>query len=242
MEKLSLNASMRTALGKQASVIRRQDMLPAVLYGHGLESLPLQVDRKDFLKIFKKAGESTIITLDVDGKQHPVLIQGVQEHFLHNQPIHVDFYAIRMDEKLTARIPIRFLGESPAVKNLGGILFKNLSEVEVECLPADLPPYVEVDISGLNSFEDMIRIADLKVSDKVKILVSQDSLVVNVNAPRSEAELAELEQAPVAEDVTKVEGVVKPETEEGAAEEEGEKKAETEESKEKQAPKEKAEK
>jgi large subunit ribosomal protein L25 len=164
-----------------------------------------------FLKAFKKAGESTIVNLVIEGSSKPVLIQDVQHHYLHDQPIHVDFYAVNMSEKLKAKIPIHFLGESNAVKAMGGTLVKNLTEVEVECLPADLPHAIEVDISQLVTFEDTVRISDLKISDRVKILASPDEMIVATQPPRSEEEMKELEQAPVAEDVTKVEGVVKPE-------------------------------
>lgn len=213
--------------------VRTSGFLPGVIYGHGLETQSIQINEKDFVKAFKQAGENTLINLNIDGKDQSVLIQDVQYHYLKGQPIHVDFYAVKMDEKLKAKIPIHFIGESPAVKALGGILVKNLSEVEVECLPGDLPTGFEVDISKLNTFEDIIRVSDLIVSDKVKILAHTDEPVVNVAPPRTEAELESL-KTEVVEDVTKVEGVVKPEAE-GAVEEgkEGKKDVKPEEKKEK---------
>lgn len=211
MEQIILIANKRTMLGKKTESIRRIGKLPGVLYGHDLPSVPIEISEKDFTKAFKKAGESTLVNLVVDGESKPVIIHEVQSHYLTGHPIHVDFYAVRMDEKLHAKIPLHFVGESAAVKNLGGVLFKNHQEVEVECFPTDLPPFIEVDVSSLNSFEDIIRVSNLNVSDKVKILISPDEAVANVAPPRSEEELAELKQAPVVEDVTKVEGVVKPE-------------------------------
>lgn len=224
MDQITITASKRELKAKQADKLRREEILPAVLYGHGLESQPIEVSARDFAKVFKKAGESTLVSLTLDGQSRPVLIHEVQRHFLNDQPIHVDFYAVNMNEKLTTHVALHFIGASPAVKSLGGILSKNLSEVEVECLPADLPPYFEIDISKLNTFEDAIRVSDLPVSDKIKILENPDELITNVAPPRSEAELAELESAPVAEDVSTVEGVAdKEEGEEGEKEEKEEK-------------------
>lgn len=217
MENITLNANKRTLTGKKAAGLRKQGKLPAVLYGHDSENQQIELNEKDFLKTFKKAGESTIVNLVIEGASKPVLIQDVQHHYLNDQPIHVDFYAVNMSEKLHAKIPLHFIGESNAVKALGGILVKNLQEVEVECLPADLPHAIEVNIAKLNTFEDVIRVSELNVSDKVKILASPEEVVITSQPPRSEEELKELEQAPVAVDVTKVEGVVKPDVTEAVA-------------------------
>lgn len=205
-----LTATKRDLSGKRVAKLRKQGNLPAVLYGHDVAAQSLELSAKDFLKTFRSAGESTLITLSVDGKPQPVLIHDVQRHYLSGQPTHVDFYAVNMNEKLRARIPLHFIGEAAAVKTLGGVLVKNLSEVEVECLPADLPHVFEVDISKLNSFEDVICVSDIQVSDKVKIQAHPDEIVANVIPPRSEEELKALEEKPV-EEVAKVEGIVKPE-------------------------------
>jgi len=218
MEKISLAAAKRNVTGKAVLSVRKSGKLPAVLYGRGLDSTTLEVSEKDFLKAFKKAGESTIINLEIDGKNLPVLIQEVQNHYLTDRPIHVDFYAVRMDEELKATVPLHFVGEAPAVKSLNGILAKNVSEVEVECLPADLPSSIDVDISGLGDFETLIRVSDLKISGKVKVLTSADEVVVKVDPPRTEEELKSLEEKPVEADVSAVEKVAAPEAAEGEAE------------------------
>ncbi|MDP4000712.1 MAG: 50S ribosomal protein L25 [bacterium] len=218
MEPITITAQKREQLGKHVAKIRKEDNLPGVLYGHETKSQPLQVNAKEFGKIFKKAGESTIVSLVLDGKTRPVLIHDVQNHYLNGEPIHVDFYAVNMNEKLKAKVVLHFIGESSAVKTMGGVLIKNMSEVEVECLPADLPASFEIDISKLINFDEGIRISDIEVSDKVKILAKPEELITIVTAPRTEAELAELEAAPVAEDVSAVEGVAdKEEGEEGEA-------------------------
>ncbi len=211
MAEITINATKRTVSGKPVNKLRKVGKLPAVVYGHNVQSENIEVSENEFLKAFKKAGESTIVNLSVEGKNIPVLIQDVHNHYLKDTPIHVDFYAVNMSEKLTATVPLHFIGESQAVKALGGTLARNLSEVEVECLPMDLPQSLEVDISALNTFDDAIRISDLKVSDKVEILGNPEEVIAVVTPPRSEEEMKELDQAPVAADVTAVEGVVKPE-------------------------------
>lgn len=221
MEPITITAQKREQLGKHVAKIRKEDNLPGVLYGHEISSQSIQVNAKEFGKAFKKTGESTIVSLMLEGKARPVLIHEVQNHYLTGEPIHVDFYAVNMNEKLKASVSLHFIGESPAVKTLGGVLIKNLSEVEIECLPADLPPYFEIDISKLINFDDSIRVSDIVVSEKVKILARPEELITIVTAPRTEAELAELEAAPVAEDVSAVEGVA--DKEESVEGEEGKK-------------------
>jgi large subunit ribosomal protein L25 len=211
MQQIAITATKREINGKRVKNLRKAGKLPAVLYGHGISTQQIEISEKEFSKAFRQAGESTLINLLVDGQTQQVLIHEVQHHYLHDQPTHVDFYAVNMAEKLKVRVPIHFIGDSEAVKNLGGTLVKNLSEVEVECLPADIPHSFEVDITSLNTFEDAIRIKDLNVDSKVTVLAPADELIANVAPPRSEEELKELSEKPVVEDVTKVEGVVKPE-------------------------------
>jgi large subunit ribosomal protein L25 len=211
MEQITINAAKRAVAGKAVNKLRKAGKLPAVLYGHKVKAESLEINESDFMKVFKKAGESTIINLAFEGQSFPVLIHDVQNHYLTDRPVHIDFYAVNMDEELKATVPIHFFGESMAVKSQGGVLAKNLNEVEVECLPIDLPSHIDVDISSLNTFEDSIRVSDLKVSDKVKILASPEEVVVAVTPPRSDEELKNLDEKPVEADVTAVEGVVKPE-------------------------------
>jgi large subunit ribosomal protein L25 len=210
MQQIAIQATKRQVSGKQVKILRTAGKLPAVLYGHKVENQQLEIDEKEFTKVFKQAGESTLVNLVVDGKPQSVLIQEVQYHYLTSQPIHVDFYAVDMTEKLKVHVPIRFLGEAPAVKSLGGILSKNLSEVEVECLPSNIPQAFEIDLSVLNTFEDLIRVSDIKAPNGVSILDKLEEVVVSVAPPRTEEELKSLSEE-VKEDVTAVEGVVKPE-------------------------------
>lgn len=211
MLEITINASKRAISGKSVKQLRKNGKIPAVVYGHEVTTANLELSEIDFIKAFRQAGESTIVNLAVEGKNTPVLIHDVQNHYLTDKPVHVDFYAVNMKEKLRATVQLHFIGEPQAVKALGGILMKNLSEVEVECLPADLPSHLDIDISNLNTFEDEIRVSDLKVSDKVEILAAPDELIVAVTPPRSDEELKGLDEKPVEADVAAVEGVVKPE-------------------------------
>ena len=144
-----------------------------------------------------------------------MLIHDVQIHYLTSVPTHVDFYQVSMTEKLKAKVALEFVGEAPAVKTLGGVLVKVLNELEVECLPADLPHNIIVNQESLKTLQDTLHVKDLKVDAKVKILTNSDELVIKVQPPRDvEAELS----TPVVEDISKVEGAaeIKPEAEEAA--------------------------
>ncbi len=219
MERLQLKATVRDLEKTVPSKLRKDGIIPAVLYGHNIKNQSLSLKLADFEKVLRKAGESTIVDLITDdGKTHPVLIHDIQNHYLTSVPIHVDFYAVNMTEKLKAKVVLEFTGEPKAVKELGGVLMKNVNEVEVECLPADLPHSIIVDVGSLDTFQASILVKDLQVSSKVKIITPAEEVVAKVQPPRDvEAELA----APVVEDVSAVEGAaeVKPATAEEAANE-----------------------
>jgi large subunit ribosomal protein L25 len=204
MEKLQLKATVRDIKKDNPQKMRKVGKLPAVMYGHKLPTTNLTIDAREFDKVLKKAGESTIVEiLTDDGKVHPVLIHEFQRHYLTSVPTHVDFYQVSMTEKLKAKVVLEFVGESKAVKQLGGVLVKVLNEVEVECLPADLPHNIEVSLEVLQTLQDSIHVKNITAPAKVKILTPADELIVKVQPPRDvEAELA----APVVEDVSKVEG------------------------------------
>jgi large subunit ribosomal protein L25 len=191
---LELKASPRLEFGRKTNKQRQAGQIPAVIYGHGVKSEPLYVGAKDFSKIYSQAGESTLITLEIDNKKRNVLIHDVSREALDGGIIHVDFYQVRMDEKIKAKVPLAFIGESLAVKAEAGVLVKNIQEIEVEALPKDLPHHLDVDIGALQTFEDHIYVKDLKVSDSVKVMAEVDEIVASVMPPRSEEELAALEE------------------------------------------------
>ncbi len=196
---LELKAETREITGKKVKKLRKTGYIPAVLYGHGVKSLSLMVDAKEFNRAFKEAGETSLLHLVLGGKKHNVLIHDLATGPLSGEILHVDFFEVKMDEKIKTKVPLVFVGESSAVKGEGGVLVKAMQEVELEALPQDLPKEIEVEISGLETFEDKIYIKDLKVSGSVKILADSEEMVAAVAPPRSEKELAELEQKPVGE-------------------------------------------
>lgn len=228
MEKFQIEAVTRDPKTSPSRKLQAQGQIPAELYGHGIPNLHLSINQNEFEKVLRKAGESTIIEIKApDGSIHNVLIHDVQRHYLNSSPVHVDFYEVKMTEKLTAHVALEYLGESDAVKVLGGTLVKVLSEVEVECLPADLPHNLEVDISQLATFDNAILVRDLKVSDKVTIKTDLEETVAKVQPPRDvEAELKE--EVPV--DITEAVEGLKDKPAEGEVEA-GEETAETTEEK-----------
>jgi large subunit ribosomal protein L25 len=221
---LVLRVTQREKKAKRSE--KDKETIPAVLYGKGTENVLVSVKDRDFQDIFSQVGESAIFKLSLEGQdERNVIIKEVQRDILSGKPIHADFYQVRMDEEIEAMVEVEFVGEAPAVKELGGVLVKNVDEIEVECLPGDLPPKIMVDVSELKTFDDHIYVKDLKVSDRVELLVDPETVVAMVSPPRSEEELAELETE-VKEDVTEVEGVVKEEKPAEGEEAEGEAKVE----------------
>lgn len=188
-----LKAEPREILGKKVKKLRQAGYIPAVLYGHGKKNQNISVEEKSFGRVLEEVGETTLVTLKTGGKNYNVLIHDVDRDPLRGNVRHIDFYEVRMDEKIKADVPLVFIGASEAVKNDGGILVKSLQAVEVEALPRDLPKEIAVDISGLDSFEAKIHIGDLKVSAGVKILANPAEIVAFVAPPRSDKEMAELE-------------------------------------------------
>lgn len=220
MEQVELDAKKRSARGKQIADLRAAGQVPAVLYGHGVKAEPIEVDSKTLERVYRVAGGNKIIDLKVgEGRAKKVLIYDVQRAPLRGELTHVDFYAVKMDEELKADVPIHFIGESTAVYQDEGTLVKGFETVEVECLPADLPEAIEVDISVLDDFEKTITLADLKIPTGVK-LTDEDltALVAKIEAPRSDEELAELEEK-VEEELP--EGVAEEATDEVITEENG---------------------
>lgn len=207
---ISLSATTRTA-GAKLQTKRNEGRIPAVMYGHGVESKTIELDHREFTRTFKEAGENTIIELSVDGGEPVnVLVKDAELHPTTNRYIHADFFQVRMDEKIETAVPIEFSGDAPAVREQGGVLVKALDEVAVVALPGDIPHTIEADTSTLATFDDVIKVGDLPVASGVEIRNDADTVVALVEPPRSEEELAALDEK-VEEDVTKVEGVEKPE-------------------------------
>lgn len=182
-----LSAQLRTIKGKQVKQLRQQGFIPAVIYGKNVSPQILQVAMGDFVKLYHQAGQSTLVNLSIDEqKLVKVLITEVAHDPTTDAFTHVDFYQVDMSEKVKAKIPIHFVGESKAVKELGGVLTKTLQEMEVECLPEYLPHEIVVDLSALGAFGDMIRVADVVLPEHVRPLEKEDTVIATVEAMKEE--------------------------------------------------------
>ncbi|HUY69444.1 MAG TPA: 50S ribosomal protein L25, partial [Candidatus Tyrphobacter sp.] len=183
---MELKAEKRDVVNQKAKKIRLQGFIPAEVYGHRLPNVHLSLLIKDFERAYRSAGEHAIISLSIDGSTKPVIIHEVQRDAVSGAVMAVDFYEVKMDEKIKTPIPIKLVGESPAVKNLGGILVKAMDEVEVEALPGNLPEAIEVDISKLANLNDSLYVSDFPKSDKFSFIVDPRTVVVTVSEPTEE--------------------------------------------------------
>lgn len=209
---ISLSAKIRKNVGKKVNELRNKEILPAVLYGPEVKNLNLELDLKEFEKVYKEAGESSLISLNIEGEKEnfQVLIYEIQYDPLTGRPFHVDFYQPRLGEEVEATVPIILEGEAPAVKDLKGTLVTHISEVTVKAKPRDLPKEIKVNVEGLKTFDEAILISDLEVSEKIKILKEKKEIVASVSPPEKIEE--ELEK-PIEEKVEEV-GKVKEEEKE----------------------------
>lgn len=208
---MDLVVQKREILGKKVKVLREEDLIPAELYGYGHKNIHLSVSAKDFLKIFREAGESTIIKLKIEGEGDAInaLVYDVQKNHLTDKIIHIDFYAVRMDKKITTSVPLEFVGVSPAVKEKEGILVKTMQEIEVEALPTDLPHNIKVDISQLSEIGTSIYVKNLNLGKGVKSSVAPDTVVATITEQAKEEEV----KGPATIEEVKVEAEVKKEKE-----------------------------
>jgi large subunit ribosomal protein L25 len=190
---LKLNVQKRKKSGsKQARALLKTDYLPSVLYGRGIEPSSIAVRKDEFHKVWKEAGESTMITLDGLDAQASVLIRDVDIDPVADTPRHVDFYAVAKGQKVRVWVPVEFEGESPAVKQMGGTLVKVIHELEVEAEPQNLPHELSVDISGLTDFDSQLTVADIRLPAGVEALAEDTDVVGLVTESKEE----DLETAP----------------------------------------------
>ena len=229
---MTLTAQLRKETGKQNNKLREAGKVPAVLYGHNVKNQNLVLNYSDFEKVFQQAGESSLIDLKIDEQQPvKVLIHDVAHQPVSDKILHIDFYQVKMDEKITTEVELEFINESPAVKDLNGVLVKALDHLEIECLPSDLISEIKVDLSTLKTLDDIIRVKDLSAPEKVDILNDLESPVVLVEEQKKEEEKPVEEEKPEGEEK---EGEGEGEKEEGKEEKtEGEDKKEKIESKDK---------
>lgn len=211
---ISIKAEKRKELGKKVNNLRRQGILPAILYGPEIDNLNIQLDLKEFAKNYKELGHNTLFSLKVEDKEFLVLVHEVKIDPLSGEINHVDFYQPILTKEVEATVPIIFEGEAAAVKDLGGTLMKEMQEVTVKALPQNLPHEIRVNIEKLKTFEDEILIKDLEAGENVIIMKEPNQIVVFVAPVENiEEELAE----PIGDEVPKEEK--EEESKEGASEE-----------------------
>ena len=194
MAAIKIQVEGRTALGKnKVDKVRQNDLVPGVLYGKGEETKHVQVDRRLFEKVYRTAGMSTLIDLELNGQTTPVLIKEVQKHPFKNEYLHIDFQALDMNEKVKLTIPIILNGREN-IKIQPSILIQQLDEIEIECLPADIPQTIEVDVSNID-LNTPVFISDLDIfeNEDITILREADDVVASLMEPTMEEELEEIE-------------------------------------------------
>lgn len=214
MKRQKLTVEKRTILGKKLKKLRKQDILPANIYGKDIKSISVQVPYKDFEKVYKEAGETGLVDIELDGQIKPSLIHNVQRNYYKKITLHADFYQVNLKEKVKTMVPITILGIAKAVTDKLGLLLQPLSQIEVEALPTDLPEKIDVNVEHLAAVNDQITVADIKAPAGVTILTTKEQVVAKIGELISKAaqEQAAAEQA--AQEAAKA---AVPATDEGAA-------------------------
>ncbi len=205
-----LRLSKRNILGKKVRSLRRHGATPANLYGPKIRSTALQIDTPILERFIARVGRNAIVTLRIDGKPRLAMVRDIQRDALTGALLHVGFFQVEATHKVRVEIPLTFIGVAPAAKSSRAMLIHNLTSLEVEGLPADLPRSIEVDVSGLKEMDQAIHVRDIPISDKLEVLTDADEVVVHIEEIR-----APVEEVKVAEEV--VAEAAPPEAEEGEA-------------------------
>jgi large subunit ribosomal protein L25 len=195
-------AEPREVLGKKTNTLRREGLVPAVVYGHGRKSQAIQLEARAFDELLRTTTRNSLVDLKIGGgRALPALLQGVQEHPVKRHPIHVDFFVVKMTEELNVDVPINHVGESLAADKMGGTLLHLREHVSVRALPGDLPHALDLDITPLRDFDAVLHVRDLVVPAGVTVLTDADEPLARVQPPRAQEEFAAIPgaEAPVAE-------------------------------------------
>ena len=196
---ITLKAESRELTGRDTNVLREEGKVPVVLYGPKVESKSYQVDRNELVAVYNEAGSGSLADFEIEGKIVKVLIKDIQKDPIKDFITHADLYEVDLTKPVSATVDLQFIGGSAAVKELGGTLVKARDTIEVKGLPDKLVPFIEVDISPLNTFDDVIHVRDLAIPEGLELDIDPDRAVALVNAPRTEAEMEQLDEAPVEE-------------------------------------------
>lgn len=187
---INIKAEKREKIGKLAG-LRKEGWMPAVFYGHKKEATAIQIKKIDFIKLWKNAGESTVIKLVTPEGDMEVLVHDVDLDPLTSEPRHADFYVFEKGHKVEIGVPLEFIGISPAVKDLGGVLMKIMHEIKVEAEPSNLPHDIEVDISPIIELEGQILAKDIKLPKGVTLIENPEEVVATVATPKAEEKAEE---------------------------------------------------
>lgn len=210
----TLAAEHRDLTGKKVASLRHAGRLPAVVYGHGIDSANVSIDTHEFEQLRRHTGPNALVDLSIDGKKaQPVLVHGVQVHPVNRRPLHVDLFLVRMTEELTVEVPLVAIGESIAVTQHGGTLLHPMESVRVRALPDHLPQSIEYSVESILDFDTALHVSDLVVPSDVTLLTDGEEIIAKVQPPR-------VEEEPVVAEA--VEGEAEAEAAEGAAPSEGE--------------------
>lgn len=194
MDKIVIKAVNREIKGKQVGQLRRQGKLPGVIYGRHIESsLPIIMDLREATKALLGLSSSSIVIVELEGTEYPSLVREKQRDYLKNILKHVDFQAISLKEKIRTGVEVVIEGVSPAVKDYNGMVVHNITKIEVEALPQELPERIHIDISGMGKIGDTIQVKDIKLSDKVTVYNDPDEIVVVITTSGVTEEVTETE-------------------------------------------------
>ena len=188
MDELELGVAKREILGKKVRFLRRQGITPAHLFGHGIDSLALQCETEDLRRVLRQAGRSRLIALKLGNEKSPrnVVLREIQIEPRTGELIHVDFYEVRMAEKVRVDVPVVLVGEAPALRTKENMLSHELNTLSVECLPANIPASVEVDIASLTEADQAVRVKDIGLDEEITILNDPGVVVARISARTAE--------------------------------------------------------
>lgn len=194
MDKIVIQATPRSVVGKQVRALRREGLLPAVLYGPHIKPITISMDAHTSSQTLKHMTASSLVTIELEGKEYPALVREKQRNFITNKLLHIDFQVVSMTETLRTKVGIQLEGDAPVIESFDAILINGLEELEVECLPQDLPERIIVDVSSLKNIGDAIHVRDIFISDKVEILDDKDEMIVLATSTYEEPVEEELEE------------------------------------------------
>ena len=193
----------RTVLGKRSKRLRREGVLPGNVYGRGLDSVAVQLPRREAEDLLSEHGQNSLIEIAVEGEadERSVIVRQIQRHPLTRELLHLDFYQVDLARTIQANVPVTLVGEAPAVHTYQGVMITGLDHVLVEALPAEMPSHIEISVDGLEELYEQLTVGDLPVAAGVRMMSDPEIMLVRIARPRvstedeEEAELLEGEEA-----------------------------------------------